>query len=255
MAPFHPPEYRARRLAPGEVQIWGVALTATDQVLADYRAVLSDDERNRADRFRFENLKRAFAISRGGLRYLLAGYLGNRPGDIAFNYGPRGKPELRDSARLRFNVSHSGLIALYAFALDCEVGLDVEQIREIEDYDAIAVRFFSPGEVREFRSLAPSEKLTGFYRCWTRKEAYIKAVGEGLAIPLDRFQVTLLPGIPASFLKLRDDLESPADWALHHLEPAPGYVGALAYSGGRREITIQPVLTAEELLVAFRASC
>lgn len=244
----------AARLGPREVQVWGVSLTASDQTLSLYQSALSVDERNRAGRLRFENLRRAFTISRGGLRFLLAGFLGRHPKEIAFDYGPRGKPELQHRSRLRFNLSHSGLVALFAFTLDCELGLDVEQLRELPDHEAIATRFFSAGEVTELRSLDPAERLAAFFRCWTRKEAYIKAVGDGLAIPLDQFQVTLLPGVRASLLKAAGGFESVETWTLHHLEPARGYVGALAYPDRLREVTIQPVLKAEELFEAFRAT-
>jgi 4'-phosphopantetheinyl transferase len=239
-------------LASREVQVWGVSLTASDQTLSLYQSTLSADERARADRFRFENLRHAFTISRGGLRLLLAGYLGGRPQELALNYGRRGKPELQPLSGLRFNVSHSGLIALYAVTLDCEVGLDVEQIRDLPDHDAIAARFFAPKETAELRSLDPRDRVAAFFRCWTRKEAYIKAVGDGLAIPLDQFQVTLLPGVPASLVKTAGDSRSLEVWTLHHLEPAPGYVGALAYPDRLRDVTIHPVLKAEELFEAFR---
>ena len=242
-----------RELVPREVQVWGVSLTAPDQILTGYQSTLSIDERNRAARFAFEHLRRAFAISRGGLRFLLAGYLGRHPREIAFNYGRRGKPELQHRSRLRFNLSHSGLVTLYAFTLDCEIGLDIEQMRELPDHDAIATRFFSAGEVTELRALDPRERLTAFFRCWTRKEAYIKAVGDGLAIPLHQFQVTLLPGVPASLLKTAGPSASLETWTLHHLEPAPGYVGALAYPDGLRQVTIHPVLKAEELFEAAQA--
>jgi 4'-phosphopantetheinyl transferase len=244
----------AARLGPREVQVWGVCLTASEQILSRYLATLSVDERNRADRFRFENLRRAFAISRGGLRFLLAAFLGRHPKEIAFDYGSRGKPELQHGSRLRFNLSHSGLVTLYAFTLDCELGLDVEQLRDLPDHEAIATRFFSTGEVTDLRSLDPPERLAAFFRCWTRKEAYIKAVGDGLAIPLDQFQVTLLPGARASLLKSAGGSESLEPWTLHHLEPAPGYVGALAYPDRLRDLTIHPVLKAEELFETFRAT-
>ncbi|HYY29853.1 MAG TPA: 4'-phosphopantetheinyl transferase superfamily protein [Chthoniobacterales bacterium] len=214
--------------------------------------MLSADERDRADRFWSENLRRAFAISRGGLRFLLAGYLGRHSREIALSYGRRGKPELQPGSRLRFNLSHSGLVTLYAFTLDCEIGLDVEQLRELPDHEAIATRFFSAGEVTDLRSLDLPEKLPGFFRCWTRKEAYIKAVGDGLAIPLDKFQVTLLPGVPASLVKTAGASGSLEAWTLHHLEPAPGYVGALAYPDRLRDVTIHPLLKPEELIDAFR---
>ena len=176
---------------------------------------------------------------------MLAHYLGCPPNEIEFIYGPKGKPELRDSSRIRFNASHSGQIALYAFTLGCELGVDVEELRELDDAESIAVRFFSIGEVSELLSLKPEDRGLAFFHCWTRKEAYVKAIGDGLAIPLDRFQVTLLPGAPARFVQIARDMETASDWTLHHLEPAPGYVGALAYQDSQRPTTIHPTVRAD----------
>lgn len=235
------------RLDPREVQLWGIWLTASDAALAYYRSVLPLDERQRAERFTFENLQRSYTLSRGALRILLAYYLGCPPSQIELVCGPKGKPSLRGSSRIQFNASHSGQMAVYAFTLGCELGIDVEQLRELNDPESIAARFFSAAEALELLSLKPDDRAPAFFRCWTRKEAYVKAIGGGLAIPLNRFQVTLLPGVPARFVQITGDVENAGDWALHHLEPAPGYVGALAYRDSRRPATIHPIIRADEL--------
>jgi 4'-phosphopantetheinyl transferase len=235
------------RFAPREVQIWGIWLTASDAALARYRSTLSPDELERAERFSFPNLRRSYVLSRGGLRILLAHYLGCSPHEIELVYGPKGKPALRHLTRIRFNASHSGQMALYAFTDDCELGVDVEQIRELDDADAIAARFFSSNEVSELLSLRPADRGLAFLRCWTRKEAYVKSIGGGLAIPLNHFQVTLLPEVPARFVQVTSDMGTANDWTLAELELAAGYVGALAYQDNPRPTTIHPIVQADEL--------
>ena len=241
------------RFGAREIQIWGIWLTASDAELAYYRSTLSLDERHRAERFSFANLKRSYTLSRGGLRILLAHYLRCPPNEIELVCGAKGKPELRHSSRIRFNASHSDQIALYAFTLGCELGVDVEQLRELDDLASIAVRFFSTGEVSELLSLEPEDRGLAFFRCWTRKEAYVKAIGDGLAISLDRFRVTLLPGAPARFVQIASDMGTASDWTLNHLEPAPGYIGALAYQDSQRPTTIHPIARADELPDVLRA--
>jgi 4'-phosphopantetheinyl transferase len=236
------------RFGPCEVQIWGIWLTASEASLAYFRSTLSRDERQRAERFKFAKLSRSYTLARGGLRILLARYLSCSPNEIEVGCGPKGKPELRDSSRIRFNVSHSGQMALYAFTLDCELGIDVEEVRQLEDAESIAVRFFSAAEVSDLLSLKREDRGLAFFRCWTRKEAYVKAIGGGLAIPLSDFQVTLLPGVPARFVQITSDPgNSAGDWTLRHLEPAPGYVGALAYQDSQRPIAIHPTVQADKL--------
>ena len=240
-------ETGAIRLGPREVQIWGIWLTASDAAVAYYHSILSLDERHRAERFRFGNLRRSYILSRGGLRILLAHYLGGAPTGIEFIGGPKGKPALRDSSGIRFNTSHSGEMALYALTVGCELGVDVEQLRTLDDPESIATRFFSPGEASELLSLNPEDRGTAFFRCWTRKEAYVKAIGDGLTIPLNCFQVTLLPGDPARFIQLAGDTGIARDWTLDHLDLEPGYVGALAYRDCRRPTTIHPTVAADDL--------
>jgi 4'-phosphopantetheinyl transferase len=240
-------ETGASLLGPREVQIWGIWLTASDAALSYYYSTLSLDERHRAERFRFGNLRRSYILSRGGLRILLAHYLGCAPTEIEIIGGPKGKPALRDSSRIRFNTSHSGEMALYSLTVGCELGVDVEQLRPLDDPESIAVRFFSPGEVSELLSLNPEDRGVAFFRCWTRKEAYVKAIGDGLAMPLNCFQVTLLPGVPARFVQLAGDTGIAGDWTLDHLDPEPGYLGALAYHDSRRPTTIHPTVPADQL--------
>jgi 4'-phosphopantetheinyl transferase len=138
-------------------------------------------------------------------------------------------------------------MALYAFTLGCELGVDVEELRELDDAESIATRFFSAAEVCELLSLKPEDRGLAFFRCWTRKEAYVKAIGDGLAIPLDRFQVTLLPGSPAQIVQIASHMGTAGDWTLHHLDLPSGYVGALAYRDSRRPTTMHPMVQADEL--------
>jgi 4'-phosphopantetheinyl transferase len=247
------PEAGVIRLSPREVQIWGIWLTASDAAVAYYHSVLSLDERHRAERFRFGNLRRSYILSRGGLRILLAHYLGCAPTGIEFIGGPKGKPALRDFSRIRFNTSHSGEMALYALTVGCELGVDVEQLRTLDDLESIAMRFFSPGEASELLSLNPEDRGPAFFRCWTRKEAYVKAIGDGLTIPLDCFQVTLLPGVPARFIQVAGDQGIAHEWTLDHLDLEPGYIGALAYRDSRRPTTIHPIVQADELPDVLRS--
>lgn len=235
------------RLDLREVQVWGIWLTGSDASLAYYRSTLSPEELQRADRFRFENLRHSYTRSRGSLRLLLAHYLGCPPNQIELTCRPKGKPILRDSSRIDFNASHSGEMAIYAFTVGCEVGIDVEKLRKLDEPESIATRFFSMAEASELLSLTPEERGPAFFRCWTRKEAYVKAIGEGLSIPLDRFQVTLLPGVPARLVQLAGDMGKAADWTLDHLELAPGYLGALAYRDRRRPTTIHPLVRSDDL--------
>ena len=190
---------------------------------------LSDAERARASRFVFQRDRRRFIVGRARLRHLLASRLGTRAERIELGYGPRGKPRLAGgyaASDLRFNVSHCEGVALYAFASDREVGVDVEAVRELRDADAIAARFFSPRENQSYLALDPRDRPRGFFNCWTRKEAFIKALGEGLHYPLAGFDVSLAPGEPARILRVGDTSHD-GRWCLESLLPAPGMVAAV----------------------------
>ncbi len=217
-------------LAAGEVQVFSASLD--DLPLTTPLSWLSPDESRRASRFHFERDRRRFVATRGVLRGLLGRYLGVDPSALVFGYGPHGKPALGSPWQgLRFNVSHSGGLALLAFATDHEIGVDIEQERPVPEMDSITERNFSPRESAELRLLEERDRRRAFFRCWTRKEAFIKAVGDGLSHPLDAFAVTLAPGEPARLLHVAGDPEAPRRFRLEGLEPADGFAAALAVLG------------------------
>jgi len=232
-----------------EVQLWVVRLEASDHTFARAFSWLSPDEVERADRFRFDKHRKAFVLGRAALRALIGGYLRFPPEEASFNYGPKGKPALsRPPAPLFFNMSNSGDLAAYAFTFDCEIGVDVEHRRRLLEIESIAQRFFASEEVAELMGLSEAERPDGFFNCWTRKEAYIKAVGEGLSVPLDSFRVTLQPGVPARMVDLHGSTAAAEHWTLHAFTPEPEYAGAIAYRDQPRPITAQPLTTADDLL-------
>lgn len=225
-----PPE--SLTLCADEVHVWRDRLDAAPSSLASYADTLSTDERARAARFHFEKDRRSYVISRGVLRALLGRYLNVAPAELRFAYSPHGKPSLDGPAGTpRFNVSHTHGLALYAFANGREVGIDVEQVRPDFAGEEIAERFFSRSEVEALKALATEARLAAFFRCWTRKEAYIKARGEGLSHPLELFDVSLAPGDPAALLATRPDPLEASRWSLAELPCDPGYAASLAIQG------------------------
>ena len=194
--------------------------------------LLSHDEQARALRFVFELHRRRYAAARGLLRETLGRLLPAEPASLHFEYGPHGKPRLGGArAAVGFNVSHSGERALFAFARERELGVDIEAVRAEIDHAAIASRFFSPGEQRALRELPEPDRAAGFFRIWTRKEAYVKLLGGGLAIGLDAFDVSL--DEPARLLRTAvPAAEHQGQVRLHSLAAAAGFEAALAYSGG-----------------------
>ena len=209
--------------------MWRTRLEQSAEMQESYLRTLAEDERVRANRFHFDQHRRHFVVARGFLRSLLARYLDTTPEAVRFAYGPYGKPILDGESSLRFNASHSGDWAVYAFVQDHEVGIDVEHIKKDFETEGIAERFFSAGEVETLNTLAAEERPAAFFRCWTRKEAYIKAIGSGLSHPLDSFDVTLAPGEPAAISRVEEL------WSLFDLDVAPDYAGALAVaSSGHR---------------------
>jgi 4'-phosphopantetheinyl transferase len=228
-----PPRQPAPRLAlpAGEIDLWAVRLDPPPDQVERLGASLAGEEWARARRFRFERHRRRFVVGRGALRSLLAAYLDLLPGEVELVYGPRGKPflaPLQAASGLCFNLSNSEELALVGLVRGAEIGVDVEFLKPMPDLEAIAERFFSPSERETVRSSPREQKHEIFFNCWTRKEAYLKAVGEGLAAPLDSFDVTLAPGDPPRMLTLRGDPAAARRWSFHHLRPAPGYIGAVA---------------------------
>ena len=223
-----PPE--ALSLATGEVHVWRVELDQPEHLLEKFRETLEEHELDRANRFHFEKHRRHFTVSRGVLRRLLSQYLGTKPEGVRLSYGAYGKPALggeHEDSRLCFNMSHSHEVALFAFAEDRELGVDVEHIRTDFASEEIARRFFSRREVETFNALPQHDQVAGFFKCWTRKEAFIKVIGLGLSQPLDQFDVTLEQ--PAALLWVSGDDAS--RWSLYDLEVGGDYAGALAVEG------------------------
>ena len=217
-----------------EAHVWRVALDQPPSRVAELRTLLSADERQRAERFAFPHLARRFAVGRGALRTILGRYLGRAPAEIRFRYGPRGKPALVETpnAPLRFNLSHSHELAVCVVTRGREVGVDVEWVeRSSVECDRIAAAFFSPAERAALGVLPESARTAAFFDCWTRKEAYLKARGDGLAIPLDAFDVSLAPGAPAALLAGRGPAADVGRWRLQALDAGPGYRAALAVEG------------------------
>ncbi len=217
-----------------EVHLWRIDLAAVAQEEQRWKQILSADEQERAARFHFSRDRQCFTATRGLLRTILAGYIDSDPSELVFSYSQREKPSLTPSptgSQVEFNVSHSGTIALLAFARGRALGVDVEQLRDNFDHDTIAHRFFSEEEQRQLAALSPSERYHGFFRCWTRKEAYIKAQGTGLSLPLHQFDVSLKPQEGNALLCTRPDPTEAAQWSLQEVPAAEGYVAALCVRG------------------------
>ena len=220
-----------RALPLGEVHLWAWTFGGADAPSDRDLSILDPHERQRTARFRFPVDQIRYAVCHANMRRILGSYLGRSPESLAFREGSGGKPSLADEASLlRFNLSHSKTLAVLAVALDMDVGVDVEDIRPIES--DVAKRFFSPREVASLAMLEEPESwsawLDGFYRCWTRKEAILKAEGAGLRTPLDSFDVSLLPDEPAALLDARPEAKLTANWHLVHFSPADGVMGAVA---------------------------
>ena len=213
-------------LESGAVHVWRVSLDQPDERLDRFRRTLEPDELNRASRFHFDKHRRHFIVARGFLRSVVGRYLETQPEALRFSYGAYGKPALASEHVLRFNLSHSHEVALLAVARDAELGVDVEHIRADFASEEIARRFFSRAEVDVFNALPAEERVEAFFRCWTRKEAYIKAIGKGLSQALDAFDVTLAPGVQAALLRAEED--NVERWEMSDVEVGEGYAGALA---------------------------
>jgi 4'-phosphopantetheinyl transferase len=221
-------------LADYEVHVWRAQLELPSPQVQWLRGVLSEDELDRASRFSFEIHRQRFIAARGTLRSILSRYITISPGNLRFYHNQYGKPLLApefSSSLLNFNLSHSGSVALYAITRNMEIGVDVERVRSDFEYEETAKRFFSANEVAILRTIPTERKLEAFYNCWIRKEAYIKAHGKGLSLPLDSFDVSLAPGEPPMLLSTRDNPQESSLWTLVDLKPGPGYVGALAVKG------------------------
>ncbi|HEY6245288.1 MAG TPA: 4'-phosphopantetheinyl transferase superfamily protein [Pyrinomonadaceae bacterium] len=219
-------------IAANEVHVWRASLDVMPTMVERLRRLLSDDELARAGRFHFERDRRHFIVARGCLRAILSRYLKTPAAEIEFIYGVNGKPQLAGSSLhsqpLYFNLAHSADLALYGFTRIGELGVDLEFIRTDFTGDEIANRFFSPGEVACLNAVPAELRHEAFYNCWTRKEAFIKATGSGLSLPLDQFEVTLTPGEPARLLRTTWDEAEASRWSIKSIDVGRRYVAAVA---------------------------
>ncbi len=214
-----------------EVHVW--LATLDDYAPDSLKPLLAVDELSRAARFHFDKDRNHYTVARGWLRKLLASYLAVEPAELRFSYAEKGKPALDESQRgsLNFNLAHSHGMAIYAFTREREVGIDLEFIREDLADEEIAERFFSQTEVDVLMKLPFELRKQAFFDCWTRKEAYIKARGEGLSLPLDEFDVSLGPGEVAALLRNPKDPGEVTRWSMQSVAVPAGYVAAVVAEG------------------------
>lgn len=224
---------RGVALGADEVHVWRAWLEPDPVRDASLAATLSPDEKARAAQFRQPGDAAHYVRARGILRDILARYLGEPPADLRFSVGPTGKPFLVGRDAVHFNLSHSADLALYAVARGGEVGVDVEAVRHDVDHDTLAQRFFSPGEREQLRRLPESARQEAFFTCWVRKEAFLKATGEGLSVGLASFDVLVLGDAPPGRQVVRDGRGKERSWSVAGLHPAPGYAAAVAVEDGQ----------------------
>ncbi len=227
--PLHQPSLKS-----GDVHIWRVRLPTASAWVEKLMGLLADDEVKRAESFCFSQDRNTFIVVRGLLRVLLGVYLQIPSREIQFNYSTHGKPTVisnRSNAILNFNLSHSRELALLAFMHDQEIGIDIEYIRPEIILDKIAEQFFSAHEVASLHSLPQRLQVAAFFNCWTRKEAFIKATGQGLSRPLNQFSMSLIPGEPARLLSLNQDFQNLDSWFIHEVDVGLDYKAALAVKG------------------------
>jgi len=222
-----------------EIHIWEFPLTTADSEVGAYATLLSEDERTRASRFRFERDARHFTVARASMRSILGGYTGSAARDLRFNYSQYGKPSFANVTwDVRFNVSHSADLAMLAVVRGREVGVDLETIRAEVETDKLAERFFSVQERESLRALPNQDRISAFFRCWTCKEAFLKAQGLGLSRSLESFDVEVNPQLPAHILATRPDPEEAGRWSLRDVETVPEYAAAVAMEGDATTVKI-----------------
>ncbi len=236
--------FKTGELSKDSVDLWWEDIDGQVDRISDFWSILPRDERMRAERFRRERHRERFIVVRGRLREILSGYLNVLPGKIRFFSASGGKPALKEeNRRILFNLSHSGGRALCAVSGGREVGVDVETVRPKPKAAALVNRFFSAVEKAAFEKLDSTEKLGAFYAGWTRKEAYVKALGTGLRFPLDRFHVSLKPGDQNALLGVEGAPDEVKRWSLRDIDLGPGFRAALAVEmtekGSQQDISIR----------------
>ena len=236
------PALLSRPLPATDLHMWNVPLETAPQEFARLHSLLSADEIARAERFYFERDRFRYIIGRGILRTLLGKYLGTEASEIQFNYGLHGKPaveSLSTGQALQFNLAHSNDRAIFIFGWDRPVGIDIEHVRPLQDADRFAEQFYSTRETALINSLPGDDKWNAFYKLWTCKEAFLKAQGSGLTVPLNQVEIFLDGEEAARLISIGGDTEQAADWKLWIFNPLPGYQAAIAIQGFEGQIQIQ----------------
>ncbi len=221
-----------------KIHVWRCSLEQSSQQIRKLEATLSESELKRAQRFHFDRGRTHFIVARGVLRIILGCYLKIKPEDICFRYGRKGKPSLSGemNSHLCFNVSHSHNIALFAFAYDCKIGVDIEYVSGDRTFQGIADRFFSRQEVSALNALPEDKKRDAFFDLWTCKEAYLKAIGTGLSFGLDKVEINIDSGKCSGLASINGDNDEAGLWTLTTLDVASGYSASLAVDGIGRDI-------------------
>ena len=227
-----PPENPS--LLTDDVHVWCALLDVPGETLQLLVQTLDSDEQMRASRFYFEQDRTQFIVRHGLLRKILASYLNIEPDKLQFSYTTNGKPYLVQKfgdKELQFNLAHSHELALYALTLDRRIGIDIEHIYNFAETDQLANRVLSRQEKAELRKCPPNEKLEILFRYWTCKEAYVKAIGEGLFLPLEDIHLSLKPGSIARLVRIKRSAQEASRWSLQELHPVPGFAAALVVEG------------------------
>ncbi|HEX2979348.1 MAG TPA: 4'-phosphopantetheinyl transferase superfamily protein [Anaerolineaceae bacterium] len=221
-----------------QIQVWRANLDVSEEVMNGLDRYLSVGEKRKLSRYRSKTDRNRYTAARAILRSLLGGVLGKSPADLRFWENDFGKPGLVDDPRLKFNLSHANQMAVFAFSRNRELGVDIEAIRpELSDMD-LAWRYFSRGEARVLEGLPPEKRSPAFFACWTRKEAYVKARGEGLSIPLDAFEVPVLPEEIDGGIQVYGNPEETNHWRLLSFEVYPGFSMALVGEGSDWDVRL-----------------
>jgi 4'-phosphopantetheinyl transferase len=231
------------RLEAKEVHVWAASLEITPETSEKFSGFLCASEKERARRFKFDVHRNRFIAGRGLLRKMLGRYLNCEPSKLEFAYSAQGKPELLgefSKSGFHFNLAHSENAALFAITRIGQIGIDIEHVRAVKNVDDLVARFFCARENKSFQKISDEEKPAAFFNLWTRKEAILKATGEGITRSLNLVEVSFLPGEPARLVSVSGDSEKATRWILRDLSPAPGFAGALAIQA--REIQVRTFL-------------
>jgi 4'-phosphopantetheinyl transferase len=240
-------------LPPGTIACWQVDLEQPEARVEALATLLSADERERAARFVFPRDRRRFTVTRACLRALLARPCGEDATAIRFAYARHGKPSLAAPApAVHFSVSHAADVALIALTRDQPLGVDVEAVRPLADLLGVAARFFTRAENEAITTVPATERELAFFLCWTRKEAFSKALGDGLTLALDRYRVSCRPGEPARILEIDGSAAAGAEWTVHDIWPGPGFVGAAVLRGAPRPLDLRRLDLDVDVLPSLR---